>query len=54
VDASGQKLDYGVLVHRGKDLIMGQFLWILLGLGVIVVLWIWAHRRVMASKKSAI
>lgn len=54
VDASGQKLDYGILVHRGKDLIMEQFLWILLGLGMIVALWIWAHRRVMASKKKAI
>ena len=27
VDAQGQKLDYVQIVHRGKDLIMGQFCW---------------------------
>lgn len=50
VDERGQKLDYVALVHRGKDVLMHNFGWILLGLVVFVVGYLWVHHKVMARK----
>ena len=51
-DEQGRKLDYVALVHRGKDILTHNFGWILLGLVVFVVGYLWIHHRVMQRKKA--
>lgn len=42
-----REMTYAQLVHAGEDLVRDQLPWILLGLVLIVVLYVWIHRRIM-------
>jgi membrane protein DedA with SNARE-associated domain len=44
-------MSYGQLVHAGKDMIKDQLVWILLGCGLLMVVYAWVHR--MAAGKGA-
>lgn len=46
-------MSYEDLVHKGKDWIHDQYLWLFLSLAVIVVVYVWVHKKVMHSKKAA-
>ena len=46
-------MTYGELVMAGKTMIKHNLVWILLGCVIIVVVYAWAHRLVMRSRKSA-
>ena len=43
-------MSYAELVHAGEDLVREQLPWLLLGLAVIVVAYVWLHRRIMHGK----
>lgn len=40
---------YGEAIHYGKDIIHQNLLWILLGLVVFVVFYIWLHKKIMGA-----
>jgi membrane protein DedA with SNARE-associated domain len=40
---------YGEAIHYGKDQIHDNLLWILFGLAVFVVFYLWLHKKVMGS-----
>jgi membrane protein DedA with SNARE-associated domain len=44
-------MSYGQLVHAGKDMIKDQLVWILLGCGLLIAVYVWVHR--MAAGKGA-
>jgi hypothetical protein len=40
-------MSYAELVHAGEALIRDNLIWIFLGLALIVVGYVWLHRRIM-------
>lgn len=46
-----REMTYAELVHAGEALVREQLPWILLGLVLIVIAYIWVHRRIMHGKR---
>ena len=46
-----REMSYEELVHAGEAMVRDQLGWILLGLVVIVVAYVWVHRRIMHGKR---
>ncbi len=44
-------MSYGDLVHKGKNLLHDNFLWLLLGVGIIIVIYIFVHKKIMHKKE---
>ncbi|HJO95472.1 MAG TPA: DedA family protein [Victivallales bacterium] len=47
-----KNMSYGDIVYKGKDMIMGNFIWILLGLVIIVVIYGICHHKIMNKSKK--
>ena len=47
------EMTYAQLVYKGKDMLKENYIWILLGLVVIVAVYTMTHHLVMRSKKAA-
>lgn len=46
-------IDYYALVVQGKDLIKHNLHWLLLGLAVLFVGYVWGHKRIMHGRKES-
>ena len=46
-------MSYADLVHKGKDMINDNLVWIILGCALFFAAYVWLHRRVMHSRKPA-
>ncbi len=44
-------MGYGELVHKGKEMVMANLIWILLGCGALLAIYIWIH-NLAAGKTS--
>ncbi|MBN1516143.1 DedA family protein [Candidatus Sumerlaeota bacterium] len=51
--SASKEKTYRELVFEGKDMLHHNLPWLALGLAVFVVIYIWAHKRVMRSKPGA-
>jgi membrane protein DedA with SNARE-associated domain len=47
-----RNMSYRDIVYKGKDMIMGNFIWILLALVIIVVVYAFCHHKVMSKSKK--
>ena len=47
-----KNMTYSDLVYRGKDLIAQNYIWIFLALVVIIVVYIFVHKKIMHSAKT--
>jgi membrane protein DedA with SNARE-associated domain len=50
-------MTYRQIAHRGKDLVMHNFIWILLGLAICIAIYIYIHKKVMdgpATSQAAV
>lgn len=45
------ELSYADIVHKGKDMLGENMIWVLLACLVIVVGYVWVHKKVMGGKK---
>lgn len=47
-----REMSYADLVHKSKDVLHDNLVWILLGCAVLFASYIWIHKKIMHSKKA--
>ncbi len=45
-------MSYRDLVHKGKEILHHNYIWIFLGLAIVIIVYIIIHRRIMKSAKA--
>lgn len=52
--ANTQQMSYAELIHAGEEVLSAHFGWIVLGLAVIVLGYVWVHRRFLHGPKTGL
>lgn len=45
-------MSYSEIIYKGKDLLAEHFIWILFGLGIVIVVYLYIHHKIMKSSKE--